>query len=128
MKKNIFKNDEWKYTILQAGRQGRHLTYFLDLLEISFAEHDRLLGLNKNYSNTVKEYEKLCEEYWFNLAHRSMVENNGAGFNTRLWTVIMKNKFSERWTEANRLDLTTNGEKINTITPIQIEVVKKIDK
>ena len=126
MKTNIFKDDQYEKVILQAGREGRHLTYFLDILGISFTEHDRMVSSSKKYANIIKEYEKLCEEYWYNMAYTSMTENQGQGFNTRLWTVIMKNKFSERWNDTNKVDLTTKGDKLDSLQNIQIEVVKKI--
>ena len=125
MRNNILKNKEWQEVILTAGRQGRHITYFLDILGISLTEHSSLLENNQKYAQIVSDYEKLCEEYWYNLAYTSMTENNGHNFNTRLWTVIMKNKFSDRWNDTNKVDLTSKGEKIESPKPIQIEVVRK---
>ena len=58
------------------------------------------------------------------MAHRSMEETGGNGFNSRLWSLIMRNKFSERWSEQSRVDLTTQGTSINA-NPIQIEIIKK---
>ena len=54
-----------------------------------------------------------------------MSENNGAGFNTRLWQVIMTNKFKDNWKSEKHIDVTTQGEKIdNSTSPIQIEIIK----
>jgi hypothetical protein len=58
------------------------------------------------------------------MAHSSMATNGGAGFNSRLWSLIMRNKFSERWSEAQKVDLTTNGKEMNA-TPVQIEIIRK---
>jgi hypothetical protein len=54
-----------------------------------------------------------------------MSENNGAGFNTKLWQVIMTNKFKNNWKSEKHIDVTTQGEKIdNSTNPIQIEIIK----
>ena len=54
-----------------------------------------------------------------------MSENNGAGFNTRLWQVIMTNKFKNNWKSEKHIDVTTQGEKIdNSTSPLQIEIIR----
>ena len=52
-----------------------------------------------------------------------MEESEGAGFNSKLWSLIMRNKFSSRWSEASKVDVTTNGEKIEN-NNIQIEIIR----
>jgi hypothetical protein len=62
------------------------------------------------------------------MAHNSMSDNGGVGFNSRLWALIMKNKFSNNWTDQSKVDITTGGEKIEN-KPIQIEIIKsKLDE
>lgn len=117
-------NPTWYDIIIEAGQQGRHVTQFLLELGISWEGHNALLKRNKKYSEAVDEYHKLCENYWYNLAHNSMAENGGNGFNSRLWSLIMRNKFGSRWSEQSRVDVTTQGNAINN-TPIQIEIIKK---
>jgi len=85
-----------------------------------------LLKRNKSYSEAFQDYQKLCENYWFNKAHQSMDENEGAGFNTRLWQVIMTNKFKENWKSEKHIDIKSDGQKLEpNKTPITIEIVKK---
>ena len=90
-------NPEWYKIIIDAGVEGKHITQFLIELGISWDGHYRLLKTNKKYSEAFNAYQKLCEEWWYNKAYESMSENNGAGFNTRLWQVIMTNKFKNNW-------------------------------
>jgi hypothetical protein len=121
-------NPEWYKIIVDAGSKGKHITQFLLELGISWEGHHALLKRNNKYYEAVDEYHKLCENYWYNMAHKSMEETGGNGFNSRLWSLIMRNKFSSRWSEQSRVDLTTQGETINTPSPIQIEIVRqKID-
>ena len=114
---------EWSKIIIDAGKEGKHITDFLITLGISWEGHHALLKRNKKYSETVHTYEKLCEQWWFEKARISMEESEGAGFNSKLWSLIMRNKFSSRWSEASKVDVTTNGDKIQQ-NNIQIEIVK----
>jgi hypothetical protein len=55
-----------------------------------------------------------------------MSENEGAGFNTKLWQVIMTNKFKQNWKSERHIDVTTQGEKLEpSKNPIQIEIIRK---
>ena len=115
---------EWYNIIIDAGEKGKHITQFLLELGISWEGHHALLKRNIKYSEAVDEYNKLCENYWYNMAHQAMAENGGNGFNSRLWSLIVRNKFSSRWSEQSRVDLTTQGDSLNN-SPIQIEIIRK---
>jgi len=117
-------NPEWYKIIIEAGEKGKHITQFLLELGISWEGHHALLKRNMKYNEAVQEYKKLCENYWFNLAHKSMEENGGNGFNSRLWSLIVRNKFPEHWSDASQIDVTTKGQTINNETPIQIEIIR----
>lgn len=124
VEKNL--NPMWREIMLEAGRSGRHITNYLIELGISFDTHYALLKRNKEYSEAFQEYQKLCEEWWFDRAHQAMVDTEGAGFNTRLWQVIMTNKFKNNWRSEKHIDVTTQGDKIdNSKSPIQIEIIRK---
>jgi len=114
----------WYEIITDAGKAGRHITDFLITLGISWQGHYDLLKRNKKYYEAVQEYLKLCEQYWFNMAHGAMSENGGNGFNSRLWSLVMRNKFGNNWAEATNVDITSKGEAIDK-QPIQIEVIRK---
>ena len=119
-------NPAWYEIVIQAGREGKHITDFLITLGISWDGHHRLMKTNSKYYQAVKEYETLCEQWWFNKAHQSIDKNGGQGFNSRLWSLIVRNKFSDRWSESSKVDLTSQGEKINgTDNKIQVEIIKK---
>jgi len=115
--------DGWKDIITDAGREGKHITDFLITLGISWEGHYALIKRNKKYSETINEYHKLCEQYWYNMAHSAMIEDGGQKFNSRLWSLIMRNKFGNNWTDQTRVDVTTKGESIEK-SPIQIEIIR----
>jgi hypothetical protein len=52
----------------------------------------------------------------------SVQSNN---FNQSLWSIIMSNKFKENWRDERKLDITTQGDKINETNQIQIEIIRK---
>lgn len=116
-------NPEWYTIIIEAGKNGKHITHFLSELGISWMGHHNLLKRNLKYSEAVQEYNKLCEEYWYNMAHKAMQKDGGQGFNSRLWSLIVRNKFPQHWSESTKVDVTTQGQAIDK-QPITIEIVK----
>jgi hypothetical protein len=119
-------NPEWYKMMIDAGRDGKHITQFLIDLGISWEGHHALLKRNKKYYEAFLEYQKLCENFWFKMAHDSMIDNEGAGFNTKLWSIIMTNKFKQNWKSEKHIDVTTQGEKLEpSKSPIQIEIIRK---
>lgn len=118
-----YMNPVWKEIILQSGLEGKHITEFLLTLGLSWDQHYAMMKRNPEYSRAVQEYRTLCENYWYNLAHRAMEKDGGQGFNSRLWSLIVRNKFPDNWSESTRLDVTSQGEQINA-EPIKIEIVR----
>ena len=119
-------NPEWYKIIIEAGKEGKHITEVLTILGISWEGHYALLKRNKQYSGAYTEFLKLAENWWYNKAHESMSEDNGVGFNTKLWETIMKNRFKENWRSEKHIDVTTQGQKLEpSKNPIQIEIIRK---
>lgn len=115
----------WKEIILDAGLNGHHITKFLMELGLSWDQHYTLIERNNEYSKTVKEYNKLCEQWWYEKAREAIDSGNSNRFNQRLWTVIMKNKFRDQWSDSKEIDITTQGDKITQDNLIQVEIIKK---
>jgi hypothetical protein len=116
---------EWYNIMIDAGRNGKHITDFLITLGISWEGHYALLKRDKKYSEAFKEYTKLCEQWWYERAHEAIATGQSNKFNQRLWTIIMKNKFKANWQDEKQIDITSAGDKINENNPIQIEIIKK---
>jgi hypothetical protein len=120
--------DGWRDIIIDSGKRGKHITDFLITLGIAWDTHYSMMERNKEYSSAVNEYNKFCEQYWFDMAQEHMEENGGAAFNSRLWSLILRNKFPKHWSEASKIDVTTGGEKIESNKPITIEIIKTNDR
>ena len=118
-----YLNPEWYKIIVEAGKEGKHITDFLIKLGISWDTHYELLKRNFVYSEAFKEYNKYCEQWWYERAHESIAKGESNKFNQRLWGIIMSNKFRENWREK-QIDITTQGDKINDSKSIQIEIIK----
>jgi hypothetical protein len=117
---------EWYNIIVDAGRNGKHITQFLIELGISWEGHHSLLKRNKKYNEAFNEYQKLCEQWWFERAYDAMASGESNKFNQRLWTIIMKNKFKNNWQDENKVDITTKGDKLNPQdNTIQVEIIRK---
>lgn len=114
----------WKEIILDAGQNGRHITQFLNELGISWEGHYKLLVRHKGYNEAVKEYERLCENFWYEMALNSMVNSEGKNFNSRLWSLIVRNKFPDRWSESQKIDISSMGEKISE-KKIEVEIIRR---
>lgn len=121
----ITMNPEWYNIMIEAGKNGKHITDFLITLGISWEGHHALLKRNKKYSEAFKEYQKLCEQWWYDKAHEAIESGNSNKFNQRLWTIIMKNKFRDHWSDEKQIDITTQGDKISDNNSIQVEIIRK---
>lgn len=117
-------NPQWKEIILDAGRNGKHITQFLIELGISWDAHYEMIKRNVEYSKTIKEYNKLCEHWWYEKMYESVQKGESNRFNQRLWTIIMKNKFRDNWHDEKQIDITTQGDKLTQDNKIQIEIIK----
>jgi hypothetical protein len=114
---------QWYDIIIDAGRRGKHITDFLITLGISWEGHYDLLKRNKKYSEALNEYNKLCEQWWYERAHEAVESGQSNKFNQRLWLQIVKNKFRDNWKDEKSLDVTTQGDKLTQDKSIQIEII-----
>jgi hypothetical protein len=123
-KVETYLDPEWYNIIIESGRTGKHITDYLIKLGISWDTHYELLKRNAKYSEAFKEYNKLCEQWWYERAHEAVESGQSNKFNQRLWLQIVKNKFRDNWKDEKQLDVTTQGDKLTENKSIQIEIVK----
>ena len=114
---------QWYEIIVESGREGKHITDYLIKLGIGWDTHYELLKRNIKYSEAYKEYNKLCEQWWYQRAHEAVESGNSNKFNQRLWLQIVKNKFRDNWKDEKQVDVTTQGDKLTQDKSITIEIV-----
>jgi hypothetical protein len=118
-----YLDPQWFDIIVESGKQGKHITDFLIKLGISYDTHYTLIKRNTKYAEAVREYNKFCEQWWYDKAYQSVADNTSNKFNQRLWAIIVSNKFRDNWREK-QIDVTTQGDKLNDSKNIQIEIIK----
>jgi hypothetical protein len=123
-KSNDSLPDGWEEIITDAGKEGKHITDFLITLGIDWEQHYRMMERKPEYSKIVNRYKKYCENFWYEMARQEMVETGGASFNSRLWSLIVRNKFPENWSESTKMDVVSNGQTLEQTKPITIEIIK----
>jgi hypothetical protein len=117
--------EDWKEIMIDCGMRGKNQTEIFIKLNIHHSTHYELMDRNKEYKETYEEYLKHCEQWWYDRAHDAIVHGKSKMFNQNLWSMIMRNKFKSNWKDEKSLDVSTMGEKLTSVDPIKIEVIRK---
>lgn len=115
----------WEEIMLESGREGKNITDFLLKLDLTYDQHYKLLNRREDYKLVYQNYQRLCEQWWYERAHEAVASGNSNKFNQRLWTIIMKNKFRDQWSDEKLIDIRSNGESIVPENTLQVEIIKR---
>lgn len=115
----------WEDMVIESGREGKHITDFLLKLNLTYDQHYTLLKRRPDYYKVFQNYQRLCEQWWYNQAHEAVGSGQSNKFNQRLWTIIMKNKFRDQWSDEKQIDIRSNGESIVPENTLQVEIIKR---
>jgi hypothetical protein len=67
---------------------------------------------------------ELSQEWWVNLPIESFSKGDSKNMNSQLYSLIMRNRF-QGWNDSlTKIDITTQGDKIDK-QKIEIEIIKK---
>jgi len=122
---NLTLKQGWQEIILTSGREGKHITDFLIQLNLTWDHHYLHLQRTPEYKEIFQNYQRLCEQWWYERAHEAVATGQSNKFNQRLWTIIMKNKFRDQWHDEKKLDISSNGESLVPDNTLQIEIIKR---
>jgi hypothetical protein len=117
--------ENWKEIMIDCGKRGKNQTEIFIKLNIHHSTHYDILERNQEYKETYEEYLQHCEQWWYDKAHEAIVDGKSKMFNQNLWSMIMRNKFKANWKDEKSLDVSTMGEKLTSVDPIKIEVIRK---
>lgn len=117
----------WKEELERMGSEG-----MLDIdakvyLHISNDTFTRLLNEEPDFLETISVMRQLSHAWWARLPRESFGSGTSRQMNSQLYSLVMRNKFKDEWNNAeNKVDITTQGDKIDSNKKIEIEIVKKI--
>jgi hypothetical protein len=118
--------ENWKEIMIDCGKRGKNQTEIFIKLNIHHSTHYDIMERNEEYKDTFEEYLQHCEQWWYDKAHEAVVDGKSKYFNQNLWSMIMRNKFKSSWKDEKQLDVSTMGEKLTSVDPIKIEVIRKL--
>jgi len=117
----------WKEELARMGSEG-----MLDIdakvyLHISNETFSRLLEREPDFLEAVSVMRQLSHAWWARLPRESFGSGTSRQMNSQLYALVMRNKFKDEWNNAeSKVDITTQGDKIDSNKKIEIEIVKKI--
>jgi hypothetical protein len=121
VKKGLWPED-WKEVILQMGREGAQHTHIMEKFDLTRDTYYKLINRDKEFSDTVKKAQTYAQNYWMKFMEESFINGKSKDINSNLWSLVMRNKFKEDWSEKQYVDYTTQGEKI-TNNDIVVKII-----
>jgi hypothetical protein len=68
----------------------------------------------------------LSHAWWARLPRQAFGSGTSKQMNSNLYALVMRNRFKDEWNHAeNKVDITTQGDKIDSNKKIEIEIIKK---
>ena len=114
----------WDKKLILMGKEGKfdvHVRTYLNMANDTFY---RLLDDEPKILEIVNRMRELSQEWWVNLPIESFSKGDSKNMNSQLYSLIMRNRF-QGWNDSlTKIDITTQGEKIDK-QKIEIEIIKK---
>jgi hypothetical protein len=102
--------EDWKEVILQMGKEGAQHTHIME-----------------RFRDTVKKAQTYAQNYWLKFMEDSFKSGDSKSINSNLWSLVMRNKFKEDWSDRKEMDVTTQGDKIKNDNDIVVRVIPPKD-
>jgi hypothetical protein len=114
----------WDKKLITMGKEGKFDVHVRTYLNITNDTFYRLLDDEPKFLETVNRMRELSQEWWVNLPIESFSKGDSKNMNSQLYSLIMRNRF-QGWNDSlTKIDITTQGEKIDK-QKIEIEIIKK---
>ena len=112
----------WDKKLILMGKEGKfdvHVRTYLNMANDTFY---RLLDDEPKFLEIVNRMRELSQEWWVNLPIESFSKGESKNMNSQLYSLIMRNRF-QGWNDSlTKIDITTQGEKIDK-QKIEIEII-----
>jgi len=119
--------EDWKEVILQMGREGSQHTHIMERFDLTRDTYYKLIKRDKDFSDTVKKAQTYAQNYWLKFMEDSFKSGDSKSINSNLWSLVMRNKFKEDWSDRKEMDVTTQGDKIKNDNDIVVRVIPPKD-
>ena len=117
---------DWKEHLLRMGADGMLDVDIKAYLNISNDTFTRLLNDEPEFLEIVSQMRTLSHVWWLNISRNSFASGTSKQVNSQLYSLILRNRFKDEWNNAeNKVDITTQGDKIDSNKKIEIEIIKK---
>lgn len=117
---------DWKEELIRMGKEG-----MLDIdakvyLNISNETFTRMMIEDNDFAEAISMMRQLSHSWWARLPRESFGSGTSRQMNSQLYSLVMRNKFKDEWNHAeNKVDITTQGDKIDSNKKIEVEIIKK---
>ena len=121
--------EDWKEIIHQMGREGKQHTHIMERFDLARDTFYKLKQRDSEFSEAVKKAETYAQNYWMKFMEDSFVKGDSKSINSNLWSLVMRNKFKDDWSEKKEIDVTTQGDKIKGDNDIVVKIIppKELD-
>lgn len=116
----------WKEELLRMGAEGMldvDIKVYLNISNDTFA---RLLVDEPQFLEIVSQARQLSHSWWVAISRNSFASGTSKQVNSQLYSLILRNRFKDEWNAENKIDITSQGEKIDSNKKIEIEIVRKL--
>jgi hypothetical protein len=118
---------DWKEQLLRMGADGMLDVDAKVYLHISNETFSRLLEREPEFLEAVSMMRQLSHSWWARLPREAFGSGTSKQMNSNLYSLVMRNKFKDEWNNAeNKVDITTQGDKLDSNKKIEIEIVRKL--
>jgi hypothetical protein len=116
-------SEDWKEEIYQMGKEGKQHTHLMEHFDLTRDTFYKLIGRDKNFADAVKKMEMYAQNYWLKFMEDAFIKGESKSINSNLWSLVMRNKFKEDWSEKQYIDHQTKGESINNDNKIVVKII-----
>jgi hypothetical protein len=118
---------DWKEQLLKMGAEGMldvDIKVYLNISNDTFA---RLLVDEPQFLEAVSQARQLSHAWWVSISRNSFASGTSKQVNSQLYSLILRNRFKDEWNNAeSKVDITTQGDKLDSNKKIEIEIVRKL--
>lgn len=117
---------DWKSELIRMGQEGMLDIDLKVYLNISNDTFTRMMAEEPEFSEAVSIMRANSHAWWARLPRQAFGSGTSKQMNSNLYSLVMRNKFKDEWNHAeSKVDITTQGDKIDSNKKIEVEIIRK---